>query len=292
MGFNAKIIAFQLMLYLLAYSSLAVSNSKILSYHSPTPGGIAIIKFSTDDAILPIVSYRGSRVLLIKEQIAAINKAKQQTWFAVIGIPLSVKIGTQYITIHSQKAKQQIPFMVKSKSYQTENITISYKGKAQVSPAYELRVLKEFEEIKAIYRNWLTLTNLQSVQLQLPIKGRKTSTFGLKRYFNGVAKRPHSGLDIAAPEGTPVRAPKAGIVIKTSYFCLTGNAVFLDHGQGFITSYFHLKSIAVKEGQHIKPQQLLGYVGKTGRVTGPHLHWSVSLNGVRVDPELFVNSIP
>ena len=85
-----------------------------------------------------------------------------------------------------------------------------------------------------------------------------------------------------------MHAPKDGIVIKTRRYFLTGNAVFLDHGQGFITSYFHLKTISVKVGEKIKQGKVIGLVGKTGRATGPHLHWSVSLNGARVNPELFL----
>lgn len=272
-----KLIKLKLIILLSCYSSVVFSN--VLMHHSPTPGGIAIIKFNTDKHLTPTVIYQGNRVLTIQNQ---------RNWFAVVGIPLSVKPGIQYIAVHTTNGTQQVSFTVKPKTYKTERINIRYKGNGRICPTYELKVLRELKEIEATYRNWLATPNIQHLQLQPPIYGRKSSAFGLKRIFNGVPKRPHSGIDIAAPEGTPIKAPKDGIVIKTSRYCLTGNAIFLDHGQGFITSYFHLKKIAVKIGDRIKQGRIIGFVGRTGRVTGPHLHWSVSLNGVRVNPELFL----
>lgn len=119
----------------------------------------------------------------------------------------------------------------------------------------------------------------------LPVEGRISGNFGNQRVFNGVPKSPHSGTDIAAPEGTPVKASGDGkIILSGKNYFYTGNMVIIDHGQGLQTIYAHLKEAKVKEGDVVKQGDIIGLVGKTGRATGPHLHWGASLNNVRFRP--------
>jgi murein DD-endopeptidase MepM/ murein hydrolase activator NlpD len=112
--------------------------------------------------------------------------------------------------------------------------------------------------------------------------------FGLRRYFNDQPRQPHSGIDIAGPVGTPVTAPFAGIVANTGDYFFNGKTVFIDHGQGLISMFNHLSRITVKSGARVAAGEKIGEIGMTGRVTGPHLHWTVSLNNSRVDPMLFL----
>src|SRR5690606_10972710 len=121
-----------------------------------------------------------------------------------------------------------------------------------------------------------------------PLHGRESSAFGLRRFFNNEERNPHSGQDIAAPTGTPSVAPAPSTVVLTGEFFFNGNSVFIDHGQGLIRMLCHLHSIDVKEGSELQAGDVIGTVGATGRATGPHLHWTVSLNNARIDPRLLL----
>ena len=109
---------------------------------------------------------------------------------------------------------------------------------------------------------------------------------GIDRFFNGQRRNPHSGLDIAAPQGTEIAAAAAGKVVNTGKYFYTGNTIIIDHGLGIVTLYGHLNTIAVEEGHQVERGETIGTVGKTGRATGPHLHWSVVFNNTMIDPTL------
>ncbi|VAW79063.1 Peptidase, M23/M37 family, partial [hydrothermal vent metagenome] len=133
---------------------------------------------------------------------------------------------------------------------------------------------------------------VDNLRFVLPVHGPVSSPFGLRRYFNEQPRKPHSGLDLAAAEGTPIRAPAAGHISGTGDYFFNGNTVFIDHGQGLVTMYCHMSRIDVKPGQQVAAGETIGAVGQTGRVTGPHLHWGVSLNDARINPMLFLDEAP
>ncbi|MCW8972726.1 MAG: M23 family metallopeptidase, partial [Gammaproteobacteria bacterium] len=164
------------------------------------------------------------------------------------------------------------------------------KNKRQVDPyADDLkRIRREQARSRKAFASW-DAARTAELDFLLPVSGRLSGTFGKKRFFNGQPRRPHSGLDIAAPTGTPVKAPTAGKVIETGNYFFNGNTVFIDHGEGLVTMFCHLDSIDVKVGQAVNRGDVVARVGATGRVTGPHLHWTVSMNNTRVDPGLFLS---
>lgn len=254
-----------------------------LPVESPVPGGVVQIPLASNQTTAPQAYFHDQRVLVVEQA---------QQWLAVVGIPLNQKIGQDRLVVKTAEQTQSVDFSIHGKRYPEQHLTI--KNKRLVNPEAE-----DLEQIAAdkvaIEQALATWTESARVDMDFtaPVDGRLSSLFGLKRFFNGQAKNPHSGLDIAAPAGTPIHAPAAGQVINTGQYYFNGNTVFLDHGQGLISAYFHLTDIAVQVGQRLERGELLGTVGKTGRVTGPHLHWTVYLNQTKVDPALFIaNDLP
>jgi len=244
----------------------------------PVPGGIVQIPVADSGQPAPQVYFHDKPVLVIEHQ---------QHWLAVVGIPLEQPVGQDSILVKTGEQIQQIAFTVHDKKYPQQHLTL--KNKRMVNPN-EDDVAQIMADKQAIEQALVTWTETAAVDMDFsaPVDGRLSSLFGLKRFFNGQPKNPHSGLDIAAPAGTPIHAPASGQVINTGQYYYNGNAVFVDHGQGLISAYFHLTDIAVQIGQHVERGEVLGTVGKTGRVTGPHLHWTIYLNQTKVDPALFI----
>lgn len=267
-------------IFLMVYASLV--NAVELPLHQAVPGGIAIIKLDETGGTAPKVTYKNNPVMVIQHQGA---------WHAVVGIPLSGKAGEHSINSISAAHNKKYSFIVADKAYKTQHITI--KDKRKVSPNEEdmKRIRREKKKINAALAHWDDTFYADSPLLDLPTEGPLSSPFGLRRYFNEQPRNPHSGIDIAAPKGTPITAPATGKVILTGDFFFNGNSVFLDHGQGLVTMYCHMDSIEVKEGEIINKGKQIGTVGMTGRVTGPHLHWSVSMNDARIDPNLIVPAL-
>ncbi len=241
------------------------------------PGGIALVNLGPSES-MPRARFRERPVLVTQSG---------PIWYAVVGLPLGLQAGAYQVEVMVDGGKRQFPFEVAAHEYESQYITI--KDKRKVNPnAQDLeRIGKESKRIKQALAQFSDDIAPQ-LALALPVEGRFSSPFGLRRFFNQQPRKPHSGLDIAAPTGTPIRAPAAGRVIETGDFFFNGNTVFLDHGRGLVTMYCHMDRIDVEVGQQLEQGAMLGTVGMTGRVTGPHLHWGVSLNDARVDPNMLL----
>jgi len=267
-----------LLMILLAVAIYPMAQA--LPQTDPVPGGIVILPLGINGSASPEVLFDGTRTTVVR--------GNQQEWLAVIGLPLSMKAGTHIA--YMQDGGQQIPleFSVLDKQYETQHLTIKNKRKVEPNKEDLDRIWKERKKKKAALNNWDD--KKPELSFIKPVEGRTSSQFGLKRFFNGKPRNPHGGLDIAASEGTPIRAPADGIVLIADDFFFSGNVVYLDHGEGVITYYAHMKEHKVKPGDRVQQGEVIGLVGMTGRVTGPHLHWGVYLNQTAVNPSLFLNT--
>ncbi len=265
-----KIIGY-LFLPLMALASPALAS--FTPQQAPVPGGLLLIDLP-DQTQPPEVYFQKRRVMTIKQQ---------DKWQAVVGLPLTLKPGTHYLS--TADGGKKIVFNIEKMEYESQYITVKNKRHVNPNKLDMDRIGKESAQIKAALRTWRD-SKPALPKLALPVQGRLSSPFGLQRYFNQQPRKPHSGTDIAAAQGTPILSPADGIVIRHGEYFFNGNTVFVDHGQGLITMYCHMDEITVQEGEKVTLGDQLGTVGSTGRSTGPHLHWGVSLNDARINPAL------
>ncbi|MDA8879691.1 peptidoglycan DD-metalloendopeptidase family protein [Pseudomonadales bacterium] len=250
--------------------------------HNPVPGGIAVIP----------VPLSTSTVLFENRQVMLLSSQKGK--YAVVGISLKTRPGDYPLELTHKTAsdtdehQSMLSFQVGAKEYRVQRLTIENKRKVNPYKEDMDRIIRERNEMNKAFKSFENLAQ-PAVDFVLPAEGPISSPFGLKRILNDQPRNPHSGLDIAAPTGTPIHAPAAGRVTAVGNYFFNGNTVLLDHGQGLISMYCHMSETTVAVGDALSPGDLIGKVGKTGRVTGPHLHWSVSLNNARVDPNLFIS---
>jgi murein DD-endopeptidase MepM/ murein hydrolase activator NlpD len=180
----------------------------------------------------------------------------------------------------------KLPIPVGSKRYATQELTVK-PGQVNLSEANLARYRRESAHLKEIRQTFSTPL-VGSLLLMQPCEGTRSSSFGLRRIFNGQSRNPHSGMDLAAPEGTPVVAAASGTVVDRGDYFFSGNMIIVDHGLGLLTLYAHLSAMDVEVGKRVERGEQIGKVGATGRVTGAHLHFGVYLNTVPVDPALFL----
>ena len=253
-------------------------EAKQLPDQLTVPGGILKIAVANVGEPSPKVFFNDNRVLVT---------ANDTHWLAVVGIPLSAKIGGHQITVKSGAKEWNKSFSIVDKEYPAQRLTIKKK---RMVTGFTDEDLKKIRADKKAMKKAKAIWTEQEINADFiaPVDGRLSSLFGLKRFFNNIPKRPHNGLDIAARTGTLILAPETAKVIDVGSYYFNGNTVFLDHGQGLLSAYLHMNKIRVKPGQIVEQGEILGTVGATGRVTGPHLHWIVYLNKVEVDPALFI----
>jgi murein DD-endopeptidase MepM/ murein hydrolase activator NlpD len=248
-----------------------------LPRENAVPGGVKILRLESTGASLPYVDSDGHRALVVQEG---------STWVAVIGIPLSAPLGMRQVVVRGIDGRHEVEFEVGNKQYASQSLKVAPR-QVNLSAADLARVNREKIRIEHALSHW-TEPPPEALRLPPPVPGPHSSSFGSRRIFNGESRNPHSGMDIAAPSGTPVLSPIAGTVVDTGSYFFNGNTVFVDHGRGMISMYCHLSSVDVKPGEHVAAGTRVGAVGMTGRATGPHLHWGLSLNRAWVDPELFL----
>lgn len=243
------------------------------------PGGVALVDLG---AALqrPQASTGNTPVLVI---------GTPERWTAVVGVALSTSPGARTLAVQGvgdAASARQVAYTVKPFRYAEQRLKVSPK-QVDLSPEDLARHERERAHLAEVIAT-LSDTLPATLRMLQPTPGPRSSSFGLRRIFNGQARGAHSGMDIAAAQGTPVVAGAAGRVIDTGDYFFNGNTVWVDHGAGLLTMYCHLSAVSVKAGDTVAAGQPLGAVGATGRATGPHLHWGVMLNRTMVDPALFL----
>lgn len=262
-------------LFLLSTQALAVPVNN-LPTEALVPGGVAVLATGMQAAA---AEFRDDRVMLAEYE---------GTQYAIVGIPLDARPGSHEITLKAADGSSTaLSFSITDKQYVEQRLTIT--NERQVNPNNEdmVRINRESAEMNEAFASW-DESLVPVMQMRAPTEGPRSSSFGLRRFFNDQPRAPHSGMDIAAPEGTPIYAPAPGVIRATGNYFFNGNTIILDHGHGLITLYCHMNTIDVTPGTRVEAGEQIGRVGQTGRVTGPHLHWSINLNNVRVDPALFI----
>ncbi len=256
---------------------LLLSSSLFAIENHPYIDGVAVIDVGVFKE-KPKIFYKAKEAKVI---------LKKNHYFAIIGIGLNEKAGKKHIVAVSKNKKKDFYFQVKSKSYKKEYIKLKTNKRVTLSKVDLERFHKEKAKAKKVLGSF-NKTLSTDLDFKVPVSGRTSSPFGKRRYFNNKPKAPHSGIDIAAKRGTPIVAAQSGYVMIREEFFFNGNTIYLDHGEGIITLYCHMSDFAVNKGDFINKGDVIGYIGTTGRSTGPHLHFGVVLNANAVDPKIFI----
>ncbi len=239
-------------------------------------GGMAIGKTAPGET----VKYKGKRLRVSPEGLFVVGFGRDDP-------------AESFIEIHHQNGTvEKHPFTIETRTYNIQRIDGLPPRKVSPSPEDLERIGKEIALVKGVRKKDLPNTDF-SQKFIWPVIGRISGVYGSQRILNGKPRRPHYGVDIAAPTGTPVRAPTDGVVtlVHEDMF-YSGGTLILDHGHGLSTSYLHLHKILVEEGQRVVQGETIAQVGATGRVTGPHLHWGMNWFDTRLDPSLPAGPMP
>ncbi|MGD8519900.1 MAG: M23 family metallopeptidase [Desulfobacterales bacterium] len=268
------------------------TTTMTLSGKEAVNGSTILLQIDTSDASASLMNLR---VRFHKHTIPLYRHPLRpnNAYFGLIAIPMQAKLGPGMVTIEWEDTngaqKQTIPIRIIAGNYRTDKLSVDPR-KVDLNKKDLARVKREKEEIQRVYASGSS-EKLWQGRFQLPIKSTVTSPFGNKRMFNGQLRSFHNGVDFRAPEGKPIYAANAGVVKLAKSLFFSGNIIIVDHGTGIFSNYAHLSRIDVEPGQRLQKRQLMGYSGATGRVSGPHLHWAIKVNGIYIDPLQFVDVI-
>lgn len=252
------------------------AEASILPQARATPGGVVLLPLGAA-ADRPLAWHGDVPVLVLGGPAG---------WTAVLGLPLDAAPGNGQLRLQGAGLPAMLAYQMRPHRYAEQRLKVA-PGHVELSAEALARHNRERAHQATLIARFSQPMPAQ-LRMLAPVAGPHSSSFGLRRVFNGQPRSPHSGMDIAAPTGTPVHAPLPGQVVDTGDYFFNGNTIWVDHGGGLLSMLCHLSRIDVQPGDAVRTGDSLGAVGATGRVTGPHLHWSVSLNRAMVDPALFL----
>ncbi|MDO5625136.1 MAG: peptidoglycan DD-metalloendopeptidase family protein [Pseudomonadota bacterium] len=245
--------------------------------HAAVPGGVARIDLGPAP----------QRPRALADDVPLLVVGAPGGWTALVGIALAAEPGTARIRVAAADGpERELAYTIAPKRYAEQHLKVAPRT-VDLSPPDLARHQRERAHQQRVIATFSAPPE-GDVRMHPPTPGRRSGSFGLRRVFNGQPRQPHSGMDIAAPTGTPVVSPMPGTVIDTGDYFFNGQTVWIDHGGGLLSMMCHLSRIDAQVGDRLAPGQRLGAVGATGRVTGPHLHWTIALNRTSVDPALFM----
>ncbi len=244
------------------------------------PGGIAVVPVGPSSGPRPEVRYEGRPVLVLRNGTV---------WQAAVGVALATDPSQPQVleVAGADGTARTVRFALQRKAYPVQRLRVPPRH-VDLSPEDAARAAREREHLGEVLGRFTTAFEPAALRLQPPVDGPRSSSFGLRRVFNGQPRSPHSGMDIAAPTGAPVRSAAAGEVVDVGDYFFSGGCVIVDHGRGFMSLYAHLSAFDTEPGRTVQAGTPIARVGATGRVTGPHLHFGVILNGHSVDPALLL----
>jgi len=255
---------------------IALAIQIALHARSVQPGELVVIDLTLPEA-------RGNVHVRAFDREVPVFSLSPTAWRALVGIDLDRKPGTYHVTIDAgQGLTGREPLVVQPKKFPTRRLTVDENF---VNPpvSVEERIKKESALLASTWAHSAP-ERLWTAPFERPVPQAANSRFGTRSVYNGQPRSPHGGADFLSPAGTPIHSPNAGRVVVARDLYFTGNTVIIDHGQGLFSMLAHLSEVEVREGDRVEAGALVGKVGATGRVTGPHLHWAVRIDDARVDP--------
>jgi murein DD-endopeptidase MepM/ murein hydrolase activator NlpD len=264
------------------YTTMALPQYHIhLSSSIIGQGDLTLLRIRLKNGNTPQVTWRGKEVLLGSNQ-------EKTDWYGFLGADLSAKPGHYKVVVKvpGSVVEEQLEVEIRGKDYGVRRLTLP-KNMVDLDSKTLQRARKESKRMKSLWEA-LPSTPLWNGPFLRPLPGEVVGPFGRRSIINDQPRSPHSGVDLKGERGAPVRAINHGQVVLTDDHFFTGLTVVMDHGGGIQSMYFHLNRIAVQKGQVAAKGQIIGFVGSTGRATGPHLHWGIRMNGARIDPLLLL----
>jgi len=245
------------------------------------PGEVILIEAESAQPL------RRLRAEAFGREFPVFSEGSELKWVGLVGIDLDTRPGRYVLKLTGEDANGnpvagQEALVVTGKEFPTRQLTVDEKFVTPPSNVL-VRIKEESDHVRAIFDTTTPQRYWQGAFVA-PVPGAPISEFGKRSVYNGKPRSPHAGTDFRGAAGTPIRAPNAGRIVLASALYYSGNTVIIDHGFGLYSYFGHLSSFVSKEGDLVKTGDVVGKVGATGLVTGPHLHWSVRLAGSRVDP--------